>query len=62
MKQRMAPAYMIDAPSPYETTETWESFLKTLASLPQDDPAVEAETRRAREIIAEKKAVRVSRS
>ncbi len=55
------PAYLIDSPSPFETKETWEKFLKFLKSLPQDDPAVIAEIEEARELVAEKKAEEMRR-
>ncbi len=53
------PAYLIDPPSPFGPRETWEKFLRTLESFPQDDPIVQAQMQRARKIIAEKKAEEV---
>ena len=36
------PAYMIDAPTPYEPPEVWWVFLRRLRDLAPDDPAVQA--------------------
>ena len=39
----------IDPPSPFAPRKAWEDFLAQLSQLPQDDPDVQREIRRAQQ-------------
>jgi hypothetical protein len=41
--------WLIDPPSPFAPTKSWEDFLAQMKRLPQDDPDIQREIKRAQQ-------------